>query len=147
MTGVDTLTEVPADRWDVDLFDAWLFGIAPYQIGQIDPQQRLILKIALENSGITPEKLPAAIVALIIASGGMEPHFGQDKRIPVERDSSDYSWSSSACGALSHSATSLARLNSNPKTTAKISYGPACPPLVRDSKTINTLSQLQRIFG
>ncbi len=57
MTGVDTLTEVPADRWDVVLFDAWLFGIAPYQIGQIDPQQRLILKIALENSGITPEKL------------------------------------------------------------------------------------------
>ena len=55
--GVDTLTEVPADRWDVDLFDARPFGIAPYQIGQIDPQQRLILKIALENSGITPEKL------------------------------------------------------------------------------------------
>jgi acyl transferase domain-containing protein len=54
---VDTLTEVPADRWDVDLFDVRLFGIAPYQIGQINPQQRLILKIALGNSGITPEKL------------------------------------------------------------------------------------------
>ena len=51
--GVDAITEVPTDRWDVDYFDARFFGIAPYQIEQIDPQQRLVL----ENFGITPEKL------------------------------------------------------------------------------------------
>jgi hypothetical protein len=38
--GVDVITEVPADRWDIDFCDARFFGVAPYQIEQIDSQQR-----------------------------------------------------------------------------------------------------------
>src|SRR6185295_2468796 len=79
-SGQDAISEVPADRWDVDAyydpdpsapgrmttrwggfisnaaeFDAEFFGIAPREAEAIDPQQRLVLEVAweaLENAGI-----------------------------------------------------------------------------------------------
>ncbi|MBK8783716.1 MAG: hypothetical protein IPO22_18355 [Anaerolineales bacterium] len=83
--GVDAISEVPADRWNVDafyssdsatpgkvtsrwggflenvdLFDTHFFGISPREAARMDPQQRLLLEVsweALENAFIPPASL------------------------------------------------------------------------------------------
>ncbi|MFN8386728.1 MAG: beta-ketoacyl synthase N-terminal-like domain-containing protein [Anaerolineales bacterium] len=82
--GVDAITEVPSDRWDVDefhadepargkmltrfggfldhvdQFDPAFFGISPREAARMDPQQRLLLEVsweALENAFIPPSSL------------------------------------------------------------------------------------------
>jgi acyl transferase domain-containing protein len=83
--GVDSVTEVPPDRWDVDRFyepgksipgktfckwggflrdvdkfDPLFFNISPLEAEALDPQQRLFLQEAwraLENAGYSPESL------------------------------------------------------------------------------------------
>ncbi|GAB1545336.1 hypothetical protein NUACC21_80120 [Scytonema sp. NUACC21] len=82
MNGVDAITEVPPQRWNIDAyydpnpdtpgkmctrhggflqeidqFDPKFFGISPREAMKIDPQQRLMLQVsweALERAGIVP---------------------------------------------------------------------------------------------
>ncbi|MBW4505569.1 MAG: aminotransferase class III-fold pyridoxal phosphate-dependent enzyme [Scytonematopsis contorta HA4267-MV1] len=82
--GVDTITEIPSERWNVDeyydpdpdapgkmytpyggflqqvdQFDPQFFGISPREAARIDPQQRLLLEVsweALENAGYIPNQ-------------------------------------------------------------------------------------------
>ncbi len=92
--GVDTITEVPADRWDidayydsdkkapgkmytrfggfidhVDLFDPQFFSISPREAEDMDPQQRLSLEVAweaLENAGIPAHRLKGSKTGVFI---------------------------------------------------------------------------------
>lgn len=95
--GRDAITEVPADRYDIDTyydprpgtpnrvvsrfggfldqideFDAGYFGVAPREAERMDPQQRLLLETAAEamsDAGLTSEQLSAVRAGVYI--GGM----------------------------------------------------------------------------
>jgi acyl transferase domain-containing protein/NADPH:quinone reductase-like Zn-dependent oxidoreductase/acyl carrier protein len=95
-TGVDAVGDVPPDRWDaaawydpdpaapgktitrqgaflpaIDGFDAGYFGIVPREAERMDPQQRLVLEIAVEaldDAGLTRERLRGARAGVFVAS-------------------------------------------------------------------------------
>ncbi len=100
INGRDGISEIPADRWDVDAlysadigapgqmntryggfldnvdqFDARFFGITPREATRMDPQQRLLLEItwqALEDAGINPQALAGTNAGVFIGISGNE---------------------------------------------------------------------------
>jgi myxalamid-type polyketide synthase MxaB len=98
--GVDTVRDVPADRWDVDAFydpdpavpgksatrsaafldsvdqfDPLFFGISPREAISLDPQQRLLLEVtweALERAGQAPDRLVPDRTGAFIGIGQMD---------------------------------------------------------------------------
>ncbi|MCQ4359855.1 type I polyketide synthase [Mycobacterium gordonae] len=94
LDGRDTISEVPADRWDADAFydpdpetpgkmttkwggfiddvagfDADFFGITPREAAAMDPQHRVLLEVAwesLEHAGLAPDSLSGSRTAAIM---------------------------------------------------------------------------------
>jgi acyl transferase domain-containing protein/SAM-dependent methyltransferase len=98
--GVDTISEIPSDRWDldayydadpdkpgkmqtrhgsflsdVDQFDAEFFGVSPREAVSMDPQHRLLMETsweALENAAICPPSLAGSQTAVFVGYGNSD---------------------------------------------------------------------------
>ncbi|BAZ03046.1 polyketide synthase (plasmid) [Tolypothrix tenuis PCC 7101] len=92
--GVDAVSEIPSDRWDVeefydpdpeapakaytrygsfipevDQFDPQFFGMSPREAASLDPQQKLLLEVtweALENAGLAANKLRNSLTGVYV---------------------------------------------------------------------------------
>ena len=103
--GVDAISEVPRDRWDIDAyydpdpeavgkmtsryggfvggiqeFDAPFFGMAPREAAALDPQQRLLLEVsweALEHGGYAPDRLQGSRTGVFVGISSSD--YGQQQ--------------------------------------------------------------------
>ncbi|MGB5631252.1 MAG: beta-ketoacyl synthase N-terminal-like domain-containing protein [Waterburya sp.] len=100
--GIDAITEVPPQRWNVDAlydphpgktgtvstrwggfleqvdrFEPSFFGISPREAEQIDPQHRLLLEVtweAIENAGITTAELEGTQTGVYVGLSNIDYH-------------------------------------------------------------------------
>lgn len=129
--GVDAITEVPTDRFNiesvydprpatsgkmmsrwggfleqVDQFDAAFFGISPKEAARMDPQHRLLLEVAweaMEDAGLVPEKL-AGVNAGVFIGIITSDYWDRQFRNPLDLDvySTAGSARSGAAGRISY---------------------------------------------
>jgi acyl transferase domain-containing protein len=94
--GGDAIREIPADRWDVDAFydadpyrpgtmntrwggfldgidqfDAHYFGLSPREAARMDPQQRVVMEVAveaLERAGQPASRLAGSLTGVFVAA-------------------------------------------------------------------------------
>ncbi|WP_437786880.1 type I polyketide synthase [Sorangium sp. So ce1097] len=128
-SGGDAITDVPADRWDVDeffdprpgtpgrmctrrggflddvrSFDAEFFGVAPREAIRMDPRQRLLLEVAweaLEDAGIAPHALGGSRTGVFVGA------FAEDYARVQQRRMDWIDTYSATGGALSIAANRL----------------------------------------
>lgn len=127
-TGVDAITEVPPERWDIeayydadinaagktysryggylrdiDKFDPVFFGISPREAERMDPQQRLFLEVAweaLENAGQAPDKLHSSQTGVYVGATTCEYLNLQYQQIDI-KDVNAYTTSGSVLNVIS----------------------------------------------
>jgi acyl transferase domain-containing protein/acyl-CoA synthetase (AMP-forming)/AMP-acid ligase II/acyl carrier protein len=132
--GIDAITEVPSDRWDVDTFhnfkttnagkvnsrwggflaaidqfDAEFFSILPREAEQIDPQQRLLLEVAweaLEHAGFSVEQLAGSQTGVFVGISNSD-YARLLTRHTTDRDTSSINAYSGTGNALSIAANRL----------------------------------------
>ncbi|NEO76482.1 polyketide synthase, partial [Moorena sp. SIO4G3] len=108
--GIDGVTQVPKDRWDIDAFyepkpatpgkmntrcaglleqidgfEPNFFSVSPREAKQMDPQQRLILEVAweaLESAGIAPERLAGSQTGVFVGVTNYEYYMLVSRDIP-----------------------------------------------------------------
>ncbi len=110
--GVDAVSEIPRDRWDVDAyydpdpeapgkmycrrggfldnvdgFDPQFFNISPREAVSLDPQHRLLLEVAweaLESSGHSPSDVRGSLTGVFIGIGADDYAKLQVRSAPAE---------------------------------------------------------------
>lgn len=115
LSGTDTVTEVPADRFDITAhyspvpgtpgrtasrhggflndvhgFDAAFFGVSPVEAKRMDPQQRILMQVvweALEAAGIRPSELAGSRSGVFIGQATSE--YSETGPLPGDRDVRD----------------------------------------------------------
>ncbi|MBW4635672.1 MAG: GNAT family N-acetyltransferase [Iphinoe sp. HA4291-MV1] len=106
--GIDGITEVPKERWDiehyydsdknqagkifskhggflsqVDQFDTLFFRITPKEANKMDPQQRILMEVsweALENAGLNPEALAGSQTGVFVGICNHDYGYAQVKQ-------------------------------------------------------------------
>ena len=101
-SGLDAISEVPADRWDVAAhyhpdrslpgkaytktgaflrdvagWDAGFFGLSPQEALRLDPQHRLLMEVvweALEDAAISPDRLRGSRTGLVAGLMGSDQY-------------------------------------------------------------------------
>ncbi len=140
-TGTDAVSTLPADRFtqaaflhprrgepgrsytfaaghlgDVFAFDAGAFGISPREAAEMDPQQRVLLEVALgalEDAGWRPSALAGQEVGVFI--GGSATDYG-DIRLPDHAGGDRYFMTGNALSILANRLTNVFDLHGPAQT-------------------------------